>query len=81
MLNSLPIGLETVVVGLVVAVIGAVVSLFMSGQPVTWPVIVSAVVAAGLNYFTSSARAGQGNISSNPTAPSDPRPPTGGTSW
>lgn len=82
MLRGLPVGLETVIVGVVVAVIGAVVSLFMSGQPITWPVIVSAVVAAALNYFTSSSRSGQGGFTpGNPSAPSDPKPPTSGASW
>ena len=81
MLKGIPVGIETIVVGLVVAVIGAVVSLFMSGQPLTWPVIVSAVVAAGLNYFTSSSRSGQGGFKPNPSGPSDPNPPTSGASW
>ena len=81
MFKGLPIGISSLVVGLVVAVIGAVVSLFMSGQPITWPVIVSAIVAAGLSYFTGS-RSGQSGLSpSSPTAPTDPKPPTNGTSW
>ncbi|MBN9393497.1 MAG: hypothetical protein J0I20_36030 [Chloroflexi bacterium] len=82
MIKGIPVGIETIGVGLVVAVIGAVVSLFMSGQPITWPVIVSAVVAAGLNYFTSSARSGQGGFTpGTPSTPSDPKPPTSGASW
>ena len=82
MLKGLPVGFETIIVGVVVAVIGAVVSQVMSGQPFTWPVIVSAVVAAVLNYFTSSARSSQGgSFTPTPSAPSDPKPPTNGTSW
>jgi hypothetical protein len=82
MLSGIPVGIETIGVGLVVAIIGAVVSLFMSGQPITWRVIVSAVVAAALNYFTSSARSGQGGVTPTPSGPSDPKlPPTNGTSW
>ncbi len=77
MIKGIPISVETGIVGLVVAVIGSVVSMFLSGQPLTWPVIVSAIVAAALNYFTSSQRAGR-----NPGIPSNPEPPsTGGQSW
>lgn len=82
MLKGIPVGLETGIVGLVVAVIGAIVSQVMSGQPFTWPVIVSAIVAAALNYFTSSARSGQGgSLNPTPSGPSDPKPPTNGASW
>lgn len=84
MIKGLPIGIETGIVGLVVAVVGSIISLFMSGQPITWPVIVSAIVAAGLNYFTSSARSGAsggGLTPTTPNRPSDPNPPSGGASW
>lgn len=80
MLSGLPIGLETGLVGLVVAVIGAVVSLYMSGQPITWPVIVSAVVAAALNYFTSSQRQ-QESPPSVPSNPGNQTNPPQGQSW
>ncbi len=82
-MSNLPVSLESGLVGLVVAVIGSVVSLAMSGQPLTWPVIVSAVIAAGLNYFTSSARSGSSGYSPSPSAPSSPAAPPsdGGQSW
>ncbi len=77
MIRSIPVSVETGIVGLVVAVIGSLVSMFLSGQPLTWPVIVSAFVAAALNFFTSSQRSG-----GNPGLPSNPEPPsTGNQSW
>lgn len=79
MLKGVPVALETGIVGLVVAAIGAVISAVMSGQPFTWPVILSAVVAAVLNYFTSSQR-----LQQTPTMPSSPSAPnnsSGGQSW
>ncbi len=76
-MRGIPVSVETGIVGLVVAVIGSVVSMFLSGQPLTWPVIVSAIVAAGLNYFTSAGRS-----AGNPGIPTSPEPPgTGGKSW
>ena len=79
MLSGVPVALETGLVGLVVAVIGAVISAVMSGQPFTWPVILSAVVAAILNYFTSSQRLQQTPPSPS-SAPNTSNPPEG-QSW
>lgn len=80
MLRGVPLSLETGLVGLVVAVIGSVISLVVSGQPLTWPVIVSAVIAALLNYFTSSQR--RQETPPGVPSPSNPSTPTpGGQSW
>ena len=78
MLKGLPVSLETGLVGLVVAVIGSVISLMMSGQALTWPVIVSAVIAAALNFFTSSQR--QAEVPGQPSQTSTPQTPSG-QSW
>jgi hypothetical protein len=78
MLSGLPVSLESGLVGLVVAIVGAVISLVMSGQPLTWPVIVSAVIATILNYFTSSQR--QLETPPNTSSPAPSAPPEG-QSW
>lgn len=77
MLQGLPLSLETGLVGLVVAVIGSVISLVVSGQALTWPVIVSAVIAAGMNYFTSSQRPAE--VPGQPSQPNTPQTPSGPT--
>lgn len=74
MLRGVPLSVETGLVGLVVAVVGAVISLVVSGQPLTLPVIISAVIAAALNFFTSSQR--QREVPPTVPSPGPSNPPT-----